>query len=76
MPLTLSINITGFNLEVTDIVWLNNNDTVVSQTSDIYTISGKVMANNNNNNIVILIAIVERRYREISRVHCRVLLRV
>ena len=38
MPLTLSVNITGFNLEVTDIVWLNNNGTVVSQTSDIYTI--------------------------------------
>ena len=39
MPLTLSVNITGFNLEVTDIVWLNNNGTVVSQTSDIYTIT-------------------------------------
>ena len=39
MSLTLSVNITGFNLEVTDIVWLNNNGTVVSQTSDIYTIT-------------------------------------
>ncbi len=39
MSLTLSINITGFNLEVTDIVWLNNNGTVVSQTSGIYTIT-------------------------------------
>ena len=39
MSLTLSVNITGFNLEVTDIIWLNNNGTVVSQTSDIYTIT-------------------------------------
>jgi hypothetical protein len=39
MSLTLSVNITGFNLEVTDIVWLNNNGTVVSQTSGIYTIT-------------------------------------
>ena len=39
MPLTLSVNITGFNLETTDIIWLNNNGSVVSQTSDIYTIT-------------------------------------
>ena len=39
MPLTLSVNITGFNLEITDIIWLNNNGSVVSQTSDIYTIT-------------------------------------
>ncbi len=38
MSLTLSVNITGFNLEVTDIVWLNNNGTVVSYTSGVYTI--------------------------------------
>ena len=39
MSLTLSVNITGFNLEVTDIVWLNSNGTVVSQTSGIYMIT-------------------------------------
>ena len=38
MSLTLSVNITGFNLEVTDIVWLNSSGTVVSQTSGIYMI--------------------------------------
>ena len=37
--LTLSVNITEFNLEITDIVWLNNNGTVASHTSDVYTIT-------------------------------------
>ena len=39
MPLTLSVNITEFNLKVTDIVWLNNDGTIVSHTSDVYTIT-------------------------------------
>ena len=39
MPLTLSVNITEFNLKVTDIVWLNNDGTIVSYTSDVYTIT-------------------------------------
>ena len=39
MSLTLSVNITEFNLEITDIVWLNNNGTIVSHTSEIYTIT-------------------------------------
>ena len=37
--LTLSVNITEFSLEITDIVWLNNNGTAVSHTSDVYTIA-------------------------------------
>lgn len=36
MSLTLSINITEFNLEITDIVWRN---TVILSTSDAYTIT-------------------------------------
>ena len=39
MSLTLSVNITEFNLKITDIVWLNNNGTTVSHTSEIYTIT-------------------------------------
>ena len=39
MSLTLSVNITEFNLEITDIVWLNYNGTVVSHISEIYTIT-------------------------------------
>ena len=36
---TLSVNITEFNLEITDIIWLSNNGTAVSHTSDAYTIT-------------------------------------
>ena len=39
MSLTLSVNITEFNLEITDIVWLNNNSRAVRYTSGVYTIT-------------------------------------
>ena len=39
MPLTLSVNIIEFNLEITDIVWLLNDGTAVRHTSDVYTIT-------------------------------------
>ena len=39
MPLTPSVNITEFNLEITDIVWILNNGTAVRHTSDVYIIT-------------------------------------
>ena len=39
MSLTLSVNVTEFNLKITDIVWLNNNGTAVRHTSGVYTIT-------------------------------------
>ena len=31
MPLTLTVNITGFNLEVTDVVWTRDGNTLTDQ---------------------------------------------
>ena len=39
MSLTLSVNITEVNLEISDIVWLSNNGTAVRHTSGVYTVT-------------------------------------
>ena len=39
MSLTLSVNITDFNLEITDIVWIINDSTAVRHTSGVFAIT-------------------------------------